>query len=337
MKNKKIYQIFFVLAVLCNASLCAKVRILAFHYNQADFIELQYKTFSKFLVEDFEMIVFNDAATASNKEQIENVCKKCGITCVRFEPEWHFTDPLNTYLHTLLQDPTISGYWNWSASTPIEELAQHPSVRHSHVIQYALDHYGYDHDDIVALMDGDNFLVKRLSVASLLKSCDIAAFSRWGIDEVGSYRKQSIGELPKHIPNCPWVVFIAFNPRKIPSPRELTFSPGLMRSHPAFNENSIGDTGSGCLIYLKKHPEARLREFIWLYGCTLLDHCTPAEIKRMKINPHLMQLCRDVLPHTVQLFLFEHFVHIGRGSFEPEGHHKVVRHFHEFVDKILAE
>jgi hypothetical protein len=332
-----ISQIFFVLAVLCNVSLCAKVRILAFHYNQADFIELQYKTFSRFLAEDFEMIVFNDAATVSNKEQIEKVCGQYGITCVRFEPAWHFTDPLNTYLHMRMQDPAVIGNWGWSASTPIEEIAQHPSIRHCHVIQYALENYGYDHDDIVVLMDGDNFLVKHLSVAALLKSSDIVALSRWGIDSFGDYRKQSIAELPKDLPHYPWVVFVAFNPRKIPSPRELKFDADVVNSHPGFNENSIGDTGSACYKYLKKYPATKLREFIWLYGCTLLNHCTPAEIKMMGISPHLIQLSRDVLPHTVQLFFFEHFVHIGRGSFEPEGHHVVVRHFHEFVDKILAE
>lgn len=330
-------QFFFVLAVLCSVSLNAKVRILAFHYNQADFIELQYKTFSKFLVEDFEMIVFNDAATDYNKEQIEQVCKQYGITCVRFEPAWHFTDPLNVYLHMLMQDPSVSGYWGWSASTSIQEIAQHPSIRHSHVIQYALENYGYDHDDIVLLMDGDNFLVKYLSVASLLKSCDIVTFSRWGIDSVGDYRKQCIAELPKHIQPCPWVVFVAFNPRKITSPRELQFGADIVNSHPAFNENSIGDTGSACFRYLKKYPHIKLKEFIWLYGCTLLNHCSPAEIKLMGISPHLMQLSRDVLPYTIQLFLFEHFVHIGRASFEPEGHNVVVHHFHKFVDKILVE
>ncbi len=331
------YRIFFALAILFSSALSAKVRILTFHYNQADFIELQYKTFSKFLKEDFELIVFNDAATTYNKEQIEKVCKQYGITCIRFEPEWHLTDPINTYIHMRMQDPSVSGYWNWSASTTIEEISQHPSVRHSHVIHFALENYGYDHDDIIVLMDGDNFLVKPLSLTALLKHTDIVAFSRWGVDPYGNYRKQFMAELPKDLPHYPWVVFVAFDPRKIPSPRELQFGPEVVNSHPAFNENSIGDTGSACFKYLKKYPQVKLREFIWLYGCTLLDQCTPAEVSMMGISPHLMQLNRDVRPHTVQLFLYEHFIHIGRGSFEPEGHHKVVHHFHKFVDKILAE
>ena len=328
---------FALFGLLCSMNLYAKVRILTCHYNQADFIELQYKTFSKFLEEDFEMIVFNDAATISNKEQIENVCMQYGIQCVRFEPEWHFTDPLNTYLHMRLQDPSVSGYWGWNASTSIEELSQHPSIRHSHVIKYALSHYGYDHDDLVVLMDADNFLVKPLSLKTLMGSSDIVAFSRWGLDPYAILRKKSMIELPKHLPHYPWVVFIAFHPRKIPSPHELRLDADVVNGHPGFNENSIGDTGSACYLYLKKYPQVKIKEFIWLYGWALVNQCTPSEVKDMKISPHLIQLSKDILPHSVQLFCLEHFVHIGRGSFEPLGHHTVVHHFHKFVDKILAE
>lgn len=321
-----------------SSSIFGKVRILTFHYNQADFIEMQYRTFSKFLLEDFEMIVFNDAANDFNKDQIEKTCKDLGIACVRFEPAWHYTDPLNTYLRMRMQEPAVSGFWGWSASTSTDEISQHPSIRHSHVIQYALDNYGYGHDDIVMLMDGDNFLVKYLSAAELLGTSDIVACSRWGIDSYGDYRKRNIIEVPSHLQPYPWVVLIAFDPRKIPSPWELKFSPDVIDfPHPCFNPNSIGDTGSGCYKYLQKYPQVKLREFIWLYGCTLIYFFTPTELEEMMISPYLVDLCRDILPYTVQLILWEHFVHIGRGSFEPEGHHKVVRHFHKFVDKILAQ
>jgi hypothetical protein len=330
-KYSKLFLIFFCF------DLSAKVRILTFHYNQADFIEIQYKTFSKFLEEEFELIVFNDAASDYHHKQIEEICKKYPIECVRYEPKWHDQDPLNFYIHNLLQDPRVKGYWGWNATTSIEEISKHPSVRHSHVIQYALDHYGYHHDDIVILMDGDNFLVKPLSVATLLNSCDILAFSRWGIDSLGNYRKQFICELPAHIAPCPWVVFTAFDPRKIPDLYELKFGAEIVNAHPAFDENSIGDTGSAFVNYLKKHPQIKLREFIWIYGCTLLHHYTLEERKKMGISSSLMKLCNDILPHTVQLFLFEHFLHIGRGSFEPEGHHKVVHHLRTFIDTILNE
>jgi hypothetical protein len=129
-----------ILVFLLDCRLFATVRILTFHYNQADFIEMQYKTFNKFLSDDFELIVFNDAKTEENEKAIENICHKYQIKCVRYQPEWHLTNPLNDYLKKRLEEPTTIGYWGWNGSTTIEEIGTHPSVRHCHVIQYALDH-----------------------------------------------------------------------------------------------------------------------------------------------------------------------------------------------------
>ena len=59
---------------------------------------------------------------------------------------------------------------------PHSMIRENPSVRHFHVIDYALEHYGYDHDDIIVIMDGDNFLIKPLSIRELLGRNDIIGF-----------------------------------------------------------------------------------------------------------------------------------------------------------------
>src|SRR5712671_5707704 len=114
----------------------ASVRILTFHYNQAEFIEIQYRALQKFLRDDFELIVFNDANTLENEKAIEHICCELGIKCVRFEQQWHHSDPLNSYLKSRLGESTTVGIWGWNAMTSIEEIASNPSVRHSHIIQY---------------------------------------------------------------------------------------------------------------------------------------------------------------------------------------------------------
>ncbi len=43
------------------APLSAKVLLFTFAYNRPELIELQYKTFKKFLLDDYELIVINDA------------------------------------------------------------------------------------------------------------------------------------------------------------------------------------------------------------------------------------------------------------------------------------
>ena len=184
-----IFSILFLTFVF-HTQVFAKIRILTFHCNQSDFIELQYKTLIKFLKDDFELLVFNDAITKENEQSIEDICNKYQIKCIRFQQEWHLTDPLNCYLKMRLEEPSTIGTWGWNASTSIEEIGNNPSVRHNHVIQYALDHYGYDHDDMVVIMDGDNFLIKPLSIRELLNSNHIIAFDRWP-DELAE-KKMSI-------------------------------------------------------------------------------------------------------------------------------------------------
>ncbi|HEY4830992.1 MAG TPA: hypothetical protein VIH61_00300, partial [Waddliaceae bacterium] len=118
-------HLIFFLTFLVNTQIFATIRILTFHYNQADFIEMQYKTLKKFLKDDFELIVFNDAKTEKNEKWIESVCDQYQIKCVRFKPEWHLTDPISTYLQMRLQEPSTTGHWGWNASTTMEEFANH--------------------------------------------------------------------------------------------------------------------------------------------------------------------------------------------------------------------
>ena len=45
-------------------SLHAKVLIYTYAYNRPDFIEIQHKTFQKFLKDDYEFVVFDDGDSA---------------------------------------------------------------------------------------------------------------------------------------------------------------------------------------------------------------------------------------------------------------------------------
>lgn len=326
--------IVFLLAFLISTTAFAKIRILTFHYNQADFIEFQYKTLSKFLADDFELIVFNDAKTEENEKWIEAVCNEYQIKCVRFKPEWHLTDPLNTYLLSRLQEPSTIGVWGWNASTSLEVIRNCPSVRHSHVIQYALDNYGYDHDDIVVIMDGDNFLIQPLSIRKLLGSNDIVGFNQWP-DEQAKQRIQRILTVPKGMEMF-WVVFIAFNPHKLPDIRDLQFHVDVVSGHPHLPHNTISDTGGAIYKYLWKHPDLKLLAYPWQSSYTF--RCLGTEIlKQMQVSDRLIQLINDIAPANVQLFVFEHFLHFSAASWEGPYHQLKVHHLRKFIDDILKE
>ncbi|HEX2579068.1 MAG TPA: hypothetical protein VHK67_01530 [Rhabdochlamydiaceae bacterium] len=322
----------FFLTLIFNTQAFATIRILTFHYNQSEFIEMQYKTLNKFLKDDFELIVFNDAKTEENEKSIESVCNEYQIHCVRFKPEWHLTDPLNSYLKMRLQQPSTIGYWGWNGSTSNEEFANHPSVRHSHVIQYALDNYGYKHDDIVVIMDGDNFLIKPLSIRQLMSSNDIVGFNQWP-DQLAQQRRRLELTVPKGMEMF-WVVFIAFNPRKLPNVKELRFNVDVVSGHPHLPNNTISDTGAAVYKYLWKHPKLKLLAFPWQSSYTY--RClSNVELKKLSISDRVVQLIRDIHPENVQFFVFEHFVHFSAYTQKGVNHEFKVGHFRQFIEDIL--
>ena len=125
----------------------AKILIIVPVYNRPDFIEMQHKTFKKFLQEDYELMMFNDANDPVMKKTIEATCRRLGITCVRVPQELHNVDP-NCH--------------KFSAS-----------YRHGEVMQFAFENYGFYHDDIVMLIDSDVFLIREFSVRNYLGDCDL--------------------------------------------------------------------------------------------------------------------------------------------------------------------
>ena len=201
---------FLVVLLFCcilGSEVTGKVRILTFHYNQASFIELQQRCLKRFMLDDYELIVFNDASTLENEQAIQGTCDRLGIKCVRFQPQWHLSDPLNHQITKWLEDPSLQD--SAFLHLPLQTFANQPSVRHSHVIQYALDHYGYDHDDAVVIMDGDAFFIREISLKKRLKDLDIFGMTR-------EIKEKDVSYL--------WVPFIAFNPSKLPDTKDLKFN-----------------------------------------------------------------------------------------------------------------
>ncbi len=139
-----IKQLYFtILCCLFSSLLPAKVLIFTYSFNRPDFIEIHYKTFKKFLLDDYEFIVFNDAIDTNFCEQIEQICKQYEIRCIRIPQEIH----------------------------PREYNA---SVRNCNVVNYSLDKVGFNHNDIVALFDSDLFLVREFSIKEYMKDYDLA-------------------------------------------------------------------------------------------------------------------------------------------------------------------
>ncbi len=301
------------LVLLLIFDLSAKVRLLTFHYNKPEFIELQYKAFTKFLEDDFEIIVFNDANTPEREEAIRKTCETYGIQCIRFEPEWHLHDPLNTYLKKQLDNPQIKSHV--LLGKDIASIAENYSVRHCHVIQYALDHYGYSHDDVVAIVDGDLFPIRPISIKEMLSDCDIAAIHRdiW-VDRVAYL----------------WVVFIAFNPQSLPDLEEF-------QCHLDVINNTIYDSGAHTYHYLKNHPNVRAKRYIHDASTEIIHH-TQSCLEEMGYLPDEAWLIKYLpWPCYVEFHLDKHFLHFAGSSFYLEGRDLKEAYLKTFLAKILEK
>ena len=202
----------------------SKVLIFTYAYNRPDFIILQNKTFEKFLQDDYEFLVFNDATNPDNYREIKDTCKSLNVTCIDIPQEIHD----RPYLHR----PTESQY------APYHQ----PSVRNSNVVQYSLDTIGFDHNDIVLLIDSDMFLIKPFSAKKFMNGYDLAGFYKQkgeftGIDLPFSYL---------------WIGLIFLNSSSLPHKTALNFNCGVI-------DDVFVDAGGYSYLFLEHVKTARIQ------------------------------------------------------------------------------
>ncbi len=129
------------------------VLIITHSYNRPDFIEIQHRTFQKFFQDPYAFWVFNDAPEEAMAKEIQAVCERCHIPCVRIPQS----------IHTRPYLPRNPG-----------DDVQNPAVRCANVVQYSLDTLGFAHPGLVLLIDADMFLIKEFSLVQALQNASFA-------------------------------------------------------------------------------------------------------------------------------------------------------------------
>ena len=290
--------------------LWGKVRVLIFHYNRPDFLEFQYQTFKKFVLdEDYELIIFNDAPNSKDEKSIQEICDKYKLQCVRYEQSWHENNPLNEWIRSSVDSPLKNSFFVF----PLENNRPSPkaifeqcSIRHCHVIQYALDHFGYNHDDIVVIMDADVFPIKPIKIRDLLIEYPLV-----GIDSEF-----------KHM-HYLWVPFIAFDPKRLPNITDLKF-------HLDFIEGILCDTGSHSYHYFKDNPGVPYQ----LYPRRSDNDFSPwDELTFLKFGFNQDGIDKISWPISMEFYIDYHFIHFVGGSGIP--HLKKNQNFLDFIQCIL--
>ncbi len=187
---------FFLLFLMPIVSVHAHDRVLLIThaYNQPDFIQMQAKTFKKFMQDEYEFVVFNDAKDTKMAHQIQAICAECGVRCIRVPQEIHD----RPYLKRGPGEPY-----------------HRPNVRHVNCCQYSLDVLGFDFDGIVGFVDSDMFLIRPLSIVQEMEGYDIVTAGR-----CGGTSEHAIGHW------WPGLCFMRMN--KLPDKRTLSFNCGMV-------------------------------------------------------------------------------------------------------------
>jgi hypothetical protein len=294
---KTISEILLSTILCLTISSQAKVLIFTYSYNRPDFIEIQHKTFQKFLLDDYEFLVFNDATNDDMCTQIEQMCQKYAIRCIRIPQEIHGS-------------------------------VYNPSVRNCTVVNYSLNLIGFDHDDIVALVDSDMFLIKEFSIRNYLKDFDLA-----GLDQI----RGSINYL--------WIGLVFLNMATMPNKNTLNFNCGAV-------ENTQTDSGGYTYYYLKNNPNARTKYFngtLYLDGfcCNYCRQdnqftCLHNTFKMQEYNfsQPLITLAQQGRDSIMELYLYNTFLHYRAGSNWNQASAEYIQRktllLKQFIQKLLA-
>lgn len=226
-------KILLICLIFCKID--AKILIFTHAYNRPNFIEMQYKTFKKFLLDDYEFIVWSDANNESMQQQIEAMCNKYSIRCI----------PIPQKIHDMpyLKRPLSGGLTEY----------HHPSNRNCNVVQYSLDTLGFNHDDIVVSIDSDMFLIKRFSIKTYLNGYDLAGAALWCYQQWGTH---ICSDHPQVEPfRYLWIGLVFLNMKTMPNKETINFNCGNL-----YNNIQV-DAGGFTHCYLRDNKDAKLKNF----------------------------------------------------------------------------
>ncbi|UNE35693.1 hypothetical protein KG892_01580 [Vermiphilus pyriformis] len=328
--KKLIYQLHLILIQCIVLTSIAygisneSVLIITCSHHKPEFLELQQKTFAKFLKNTYKFIVINDAPSEEMAQKIENTCKKIDAHCLRFHQGWH----------NLPYIPHNEGLdYNF------------PSLRHSNCMQFGLNMVGLHHNGVVLIIDNDAFLVQPFDINQYMSDCDIAGFLRPAID--WSTKLHIIYDY-KHL----WPPVMMFNMSTLPNKQTLSLSAGLI------SPNVWVDSGGGTYTYLKNNPHARLKEFNLLNFNPIPEQIHPnflqfgdpyytlEETKDIDLAKHIGLDDKAALflkkgPVEVQFFLngvFFHYMSAGNWLGRTDTWHEIKYSLvHEYLSNLLDD
>lgn len=298
----KLAKLFLWMTICSFSQSFAQVLVITHSFNRPDFIEIQYNTFKKFLMDDYEFIVFNDAPDEDTNRRIEAICAQHSIRTIRI--------PQN--IHTYAYLYRMPG-----------ELFNHPCIRCANVVQYSLNELGLKHNDIVAIVDSDLFLIKKFSIREFMRDRDIA----------GVIQPRSTGVY--YI----WNGLVFFDMRTLPNKQLVNFNCGILHNFSGgVMNNTPVDVGGYMFHYFIKTPDVRLKI---IYQDYVACHANKSvqELQAEGFTEPLISFVK-ANPDVVELYAQNAFVHYRAGGNWDKKMHSYHAHktqiLNTFVKALLS-
>lgn len=203
-----------VLLSLCFVSTVeGKVNIFAHYFGQPEFVKYQHLFFEKNMLDEHQLVIFEDSYDPLVSAAIKRECEKYGVTYVHI-PKSVFENP---------KFPVASSYVDLHS----------PSFGCAVATQYIYDNYVVPSEDICLILDNDIFLLSPFSIEKYLGT-DAFAYS----EEV---RANDLSSVYYMLPN-----FLILNPSQMPEKELLNFNLGTI-----LGNNT--DSGGFTYFYLWDH------------------------------------------------------------------------------------
>ncbi len=200
------------------------IKFFAFTSNRPDFIELQYKSFKKYLQEDFKMVVFNNSKfdRMHEYEPIEAVCRKYGIETHDVEKD---EDLIRRCNETEKSCTVFNNRGSWS----------NPNCAGCYACCYVWEKHILKETGNICLLHPDVFLDRPVTLSDYIKDVPLAYIPQ---------TRAGLGGLHMHD------ALLLADMSKLPDPDQINWWGSLV--------NGIAtDIGGQTYFYFKNHPDLK--------------------------------------------------------------------------------
>lgn len=245
------------------------IKIFTFAAHRPDFIGLQLHSFRKYLRDDFEFVVFNNARfdnRGASYEAVRQACEREGVRSIDIEKDSAVLDKCQSTESSCTIFDGLGQYFN-------------ANVACAYPLCWAWEHVISKEQQPIAVFDSDLFMVQPISLLEALRGYDICG--------IPQHRPSPDGGVIKYL----WNAFFMVNLPSIPEPKNLNWYCGQVHGVPV-------DVGGQTSQYLNAHPEVRVSELLshhslaenidefYVGGSTLLHYRSGSNWNNMTSDYH---------------------------------------------------